>query len=72
MERSACGAISGFHATQSPMIAKCIMTERVGRKVFYGAMISEAVIALVWAAAGLFLIYCILLRRSRQNKQQVS
>ncbi len=48
----ACGAISGFHATQSPMIAKCIKTERVGRKVFYGAMISEAVIALVWAAAG--------------------
>ena len=48
----ACGAISGFHATQSPMIAKCIMSERVGRKVFYGAMISEAVIALVWAAAG--------------------
>ena len=46
----ACGAISGFHATQSPMIAKCIMSERVGRKVFYGAMISEAVIALVWAA----------------------
>ena len=48
----ACGAISGFHATQSPMIAKCIKTEKVGRKVFYGAMISEAVIALVWAAAG--------------------
>lgn len=48
----ACGAISGFHATQSPMIAKCITSERVGRKVFYGAMISEAVIALVWAAAG--------------------
>lgn len=48
----ACGAISGFHATQSPMVAKCITTERVGRKVFYGAMISEAVIALVWAAAG--------------------
>ena len=48
----ACGAISGFHATQSPMIAKCIESERVGRKVFYGAMISEAVIALVWAAAG--------------------
>lgn len=48
----ACGAISGFHATQSPMIAKCIMSEKVGRRVFYGAMISEAVIALVWAAAG--------------------
>ena len=48
----ACGAVSGFHATQSPMVAKCITSERVGRKVFYGAMISEAVIALVWAAAG--------------------
>lgn len=48
----ACGAISGFHATQSPMIAKCIKSEKNGRTVFYGAMISEAVIALVWAAAG--------------------
>ena len=48
----ACGAVSGFHATQSPMIAKCIKHERDGRRVFYGAMISEAVIALVWAAAG--------------------
>ncbi|MCR5404102.1 MAG: carbon starvation protein A [Butyrivibrio sp.] len=48
----ACGAISGFHATQSPMIAKCIVSEKVGRKVFYGAMIIESVIALVWAAAG--------------------
>jgi len=48
----ACGAISGFHATQSPMIAKCITSEKQGRGVFYGAMISEAVIALVWAAAG--------------------
>ena len=48
----ACGAISGFHATQSPMIAKCISSERPGRKVFYGAMIAESVIALIWAAAG--------------------
>ena len=48
----ACGAISGFHATQSPMMAKCITTEKDGRKVFYGAMIIESVIALVWAAAG--------------------
>ena len=48
----ACGAISGFHATQSPMISKCITSEKVGRKVFYGAMISESVIALIWAAAG--------------------
>ena len=48
----ACGAISGFHATQSPMISKCITSEKVGKKVFYGAMITESVIALVWAAAG--------------------
>ena len=48
----ACGAISGFHATQSPMMAKCIKSEKDGRKVFYGAMIIESVIALVWAAAG--------------------
>ncbi len=48
----ACGAVSGFHATQSPMIAKCIRSEKEGRAVFYGAMICEAVIALVWAAAG--------------------
>lgn len=48
----ACGAISGFHATQSPMIAKCITSEKEGRKVFYGAMIAESVIALVWAAGG--------------------
>lgn len=48
----ACGAISGFHATQSPMISKCITSEKQGRTVFYGAMISESVIALVWAAAG--------------------
>ena len=48
----ACGAVSGFHATQSPMIAKCIKTEKEGRRVFYGAMICESVIALIWAAAG--------------------
>ena len=48
----ACGAISGFHATQSPMIAKCITSERQGRHIFYGAMIAESVIALIWAAAG--------------------
>lgn len=48
----ACGAVSGFHATQSPMIAKCIKSEKEGRRIFYGAMIAESVIALVWAAAG--------------------
>ncbi|OON93639.1 MAG: carbon starvation protein CstA [Candidatus Epulonipiscioides saccharophilum] len=49
----ACGAISGFHATQSPMMARCIKNETEGRKVFYGAMIAEGVIALIWAAAAM-------------------
>ncbi len=49
----ACGAVSGFHATQSPMVSRCLKDERDGRMVFYGAMIIEAVIALVWATAGL-------------------
>lgn len=48
----ACGAISGFHATQSPMISKCMTSEKEGRKIFYGAMICESVIALIWAAGG--------------------
>ncbi len=48
----ACGAISGFHATQSPMVAKCIKKEKDGKPVFFGAMISEGIIALIWAAAG--------------------
>lgn len=49
----ACGAISGFHATQSPMISKCISSEKEGRKIFYGAMLAESVIALMWAAGGI-------------------
>jgi carbon starvation protein CstA len=48
----ACGAISGFHATQSPMMARCIRHEKYGKRVFYGAMIAEGIIALIWAAAG--------------------
>ena len=48
----ACGAISGFHATQAPMISKCLMKESDGKHVFYGAMLKESVIALVWAAGG--------------------
>ena len=47
----ACGAISGFHATQSPLMARCIKNERHGRPVFYGAMIVEGIVALIWAAA---------------------
>lgn len=49
----ACGAISGFHATQSPLMARCIKGEKQGRFVFYGAMVSEGIIAMVWAGAGL-------------------
>lgn len=49
----ACGAVSGFHATQSPMMAKCIKSEKEGRQVFYGAMVAEGVIALIWAAAAM-------------------
>ncbi|MBR1444041.1 MAG: carbon starvation protein A [Firmicutes bacterium] len=49
----ACGAVSGFHATQSPMIAKCITSEKAGRVVFYGAMLTESVIALIWASVGI-------------------
>jgi len=47
----ACGAISGFHGTQSPLMARCLTNERLGRRCFYGAMITEGVVALVWAAA---------------------
>ncbi len=47
----ACGAISGFHATQSPMMARCLKNERHARPVFYGAMVTEGVVALIWAAA---------------------
>lgn len=49
----ACGAISGFHATQSPMMAKCLKNERLARPVFYGAMVTEGIIALIWAAAAI-------------------
>lgn len=47
----ACGAVSGFHATQSPMMARCMTNERYGRPCFYGAMIAEGIVALIWAAA---------------------
>lgn len=47
----ACGAISGFHATQSPMMARCLKTEKHARPIFYGAMVAEGIVALIWAAA---------------------
>lgn len=49
----ACGAVSGFHATQSPMMARCIKNEKLGQRVFYGAMIAEGMVALIWAAAAI-------------------
>jgi carbon starvation protein CstA len=49
----ACGAISGFHATQSPMMARCLKNEKLARPVFYGAMVAEGVVALIWAAAAI-------------------
>lgn len=49
----ACGAISGFHATQSPMMARCLKNEKLARPVFYGAMVAEGLVALIWAAAAI-------------------
>lgn len=50
----ACGAISGFHATQSPLMARCMTNEKQGRRIFYGAMIAEGIVALIWAAAATY------------------
>lgn len=53
----ACGAISGFHATQSPLMARCVKTERWGRHIFYGAMITEGLVALIWATVSMYFFY---------------
>ena len=53
----ACGAISGFHATQSPLMARCIKSEKLGRPIFYGAMITEGVVALIWATVSMYFFY---------------
>ncbi|MBP5770530.1 MAG: carbon starvation protein A [Bacteroidaceae bacterium] len=53
----ACGAVSGFHATQSPMMARCMKSERQGRPIFYGAMITEGVVALVWATISSYFFF---------------
>ena len=53
----ACGAISGFHATQSPLMARCMINEKQGRPIFYGAMITEGVVALIWAAAAAYFFH---------------
>ena len=49
----ACGALSGFHATQSPLMARCLSNEKYGRSIFYGAMITEGIVALIWATLGI-------------------
>ncbi len=53
----ACGAISGFHATQSPLMARCITSEKMGRPIFYGAMITEGIVALIWATVAMYFFY---------------
>ena len=53
----ACGAISGFHATQSPLMARCVKSEHYGRPIFYGAMITEGIVALIWATVSSYFFY---------------
>lgn len=53
----ACGALSGFHATQSPMMARCVENEKLGRPVFYGAMVTEGIVALIWAAVSSYFFF---------------
>ena len=53
----ACGAISGFHATQSPLMGRCMKSERMGRPIFYGAMITEGIVALIWATVASYFFY---------------
>lgn len=53
----ACGAISGFHATQSPLMARCMKNEHLGRPIFYGSMITEGIVALVWATVASYFFY---------------
>ena len=53
----ACGAVSGFHATQSPMMARCMKSERQGRPIFYGAMVTEGLVALVWASVSSYFFF---------------
>ena len=53
----ACGAISGFHATQSPLMARCLKNEKLGRPVFYGSMITEGLVALIWAAVSSYFFF---------------
>ena len=53
----ACGAVSGFHATQSPLMARCLKNEKLGRPIFYGSMITEGLVALIWAAVASYFFF---------------
>ena len=53
----ACGAISGFHATQTPLMARCVKHEKMGRPMFYGSMITEGLVALIWASVSMYFFY---------------
>ncbi|MBO7603208.1 MAG: carbon starvation protein A [Bacteroidales bacterium] len=53
----ACGAVSGFHATQSPLMARCLKNEKMGRPIFFGAMITEGIVALIWAAVSSYFFF---------------
>ena len=53
----ACGAISGFHATQTPLMARCLKNEKMGRPIFYGSMITEGLVALIWATVSMYFFY---------------
>ena len=53
----ACGAVSGFHATQSPLMARCMKNEKLGRPIFFGAMITEGIVTLIWAAAATYFFH---------------
>jgi len=53
----ACGAISGFHSTQSPLMARCLKSEKLGRPIFFGSMITEGIVAIIWAAVASYVFY---------------
>ena len=53
----ACGAVSGFHSTQTPIMARCLSNETKGRRIFYGAMVTEGIVALIWAAVASYFFF---------------
>jgi len=68
----ACGAVSGFHATQSTLVARCMTNERQGRHIFYGAMIVEGIVALIWAAAAAYFYHSYAALQTKSGPAMVS